>query len=65
MRWNYRLLSDLECSGLFAVALNVGVDGVYLSRSNLDVAFDNDGHQVNPLMAKVTGNVAGVITLLY
>lgn len=64
MRWNYHLLSDREWSGRYAVALNAGVNSVYLSRSNLDVAFDDDGHQVNPLMAQLTGNVAGVIKLL-
>jgi len=36
MHWNYRLLSDREWSGRYAVALNGGVNGVYLSRSNLD-----------------------------
>ena len=64
MRWNYHLLSDREWSGRYAVALNAGVNSVYLSRSNLDVAFDDDGHKVNPLMAQLTGNVAGVIKLL-
>lgn len=63
MRWNYRLLSDREWSGRYAAALNAGVIGVYLSRSNLDVTFDDDGHQVNSLMAQLTGNVAGVIKL--
>lgn len=64
MHWNYCLLSDLEWSGRYAVALNAGVNGVYLLRSNLDVAFDDDGHQVNPLTAQMTGNVSGVIKLL-
>ncbi|MGX5056828.1 DUF2913 family protein [Enterobacter asburiae] len=64
MHWNYRLLSDREWSGRYAVALNGGVNGVYISRSNLDVAFDDDGHQVNPLTARLTGNVTGVIKLL-
>lgn len=64
MHWQYRLLSDREWSGWYAVALNAGVNGIYLSRTNLDVAFDNDGHQVNPLTAQLTGNVAGVIKVL-
>ncbi|MGE9553673.1 DUF2913 family protein [Erwinia amylovora] len=63
MHWNYRLLSDREWSGRYAVALNAGVNGVYLSRSNLDVAFDDNGHQINPLIAQLTGNVAGVVKL--
>lgn len=46
------------------MALNGAVNGVYLSRSNLDVAFDDNGYQVNPLMAQLTGNVGGVMKLL-
>ncbi|EAA8990310.1 DUF2913 family protein [Salmonella enterica] len=66
MSWTYRLLNDREWSGRYAVALNGAVNGVYLSRSNLDVAFDDNGYQVNPnpLMAQLTGNVGGVMKLL-
>ena len=63
MHWNYRLLSDREWSGRNAVALNAGVNGIYLSRANLDVAFDDSGRQINPLTARLTGNVAGVMKL--
>ncbi|HHD7445150.1 TPA: DUF2913 family protein [Citrobacter braakii] len=63
MLWNYRLLSDREWSGRYAVALNAGVNSIYLSRTNLDEAFDDSGQQINPLMARLTGNVAGVIKL--
>jgi len=55
MSWNYRFLSDREWSGRNAVALSAGVNGIYLLRANLDVAFDDSGRQINPL----TGNVAG------
>ncbi|EDQ7969023.1 DUF2913 family protein [Salmonella enterica subsp. enterica serovar Oranienburg] len=64
MSWTYRLLNDREWSGRYAEALNGAVNGVYLSRSNLDVAFDDNGYQVNPLMAQLTGNVGGVMKLL-
>ncbi|EBP3332882.1 DUF2913 family protein [Salmonella enterica] len=64
MHWNYRLLSDREWSGRNAVALSAGVNGIYLSRANLDVAFDDSGRQINPLTARLTGNVAGVMKLL-
>jgi hypothetical protein len=55
MSWNYRLLSDRECSGRYAVALNAGVNGIYLSRTNLDAAFDDDGRQISPLLTRLTG----------
>lgn len=63
MNWNYRLLSDREWSGRNAVALNAGVNGIYLSRTSLDAAFDDDGRQINPLLTRLTGNVGGVVTL--
>lgn len=56
MSWHYRLLSDREWSGRYAVALNAGVNGIYLSRTNLDAAFDDDGRQINPLLTRLTGN---------
>jgi len=64
MLWHYRLLSDREWSGRYAVALNASVNGIYLSRTNLDAAFDDDGRQVKPLIARLTGNVPGVAQLL-
>lgn len=63
MHWRYRLLNDREWSDRYAVALNAGVNGIYLSRANLDVAFDDSGRQINPLMARLTGSVAGVVKL--
>lgn len=63
MYWRYQLLSDREWSGRYAVVLNAGVNGVYFASSSLDIAFDDNGFQVNPLMAKITGNIAGVIKL--
>ncbi|EBA2748713.1 hypothetical protein B6169_24530 [Salmonella enterica] len=52
-----------EWSGRNAVALSACVNGIYLSRANLDVAFDDSGRQINPLTARLTGNVAGVMEL--
>lgn len=63
MHWQYRLLSDREWSGRNAVVLSAGVNGIYLSRANLDVAFDDSGRQINPLTARLTGNVVGVMKL--
>jgi hypothetical protein len=40
MCWNYR----------YAVTLNDSINGIYLSRSSLDAAFDDDGRQINPLI---------------
>ncbi|HED1713894.1 TPA: DUF2913 family protein [Klebsiella variicola subsp. variicola] len=64
MGWDYRVLSDREWSGRYAEVLNPRVNGIYLSRTNIDAAFDNNGQQINPLSARLTGKVEGVATLL-
>jgi hypothetical protein len=64
MCWVYRLFSDREWSGKHASVLNAGVNGIYLSRSSLDAAFDDDGQQVTPVMARLTGRVQELETLL-
>ncbi|EOX8380416.1 DUF2913 family protein [Salmonella enterica] len=63
MHWCYCLLSDREWAGRNAVTLNAGVNGIYLSRTNLDAAFDDSGRQINPLTVRMTGNVEGLIKL--
>ncbi len=44
-------------------ALSTVVNGIYFSRANLDVAFDDSGRQINPLTARLTGNLAGLMKL--
>ncbi|ENO7970120.1 DUF2913 family protein [Salmonella enterica] len=61
MHWQYRLLNDREWSGRNAVALSAGVNGIYLSQANLDSAFNDNGRQINPLMARLTGSIAGMM----
>ncbi len=39
------------------MVLSAGVNGIYLSRTNLDAAFDDDGRQINPLTARLTGGM--------
>lgn len=63
MHWYYRLLSNRERSGRNTMAISAGVNGIYLSRANLYVAFDDSGRQINPLTACLTGNAAEVIKL--
>lgn len=64
MGWAYQLFSDREWSGRHAAVLNAGVNGIYLSRSSLDAAFDDDGQQVAPVRMRLTGRVQGLETLL-
>lgn len=64
MHWNYRLLSDREWSGRYAVTLVLKENTIHLSHGNLDVAFDDDGWQVYPLMARLIGRMADLEGLL-
>lgn len=64
MCWTSRQLSDREWSGRHAAIMNTGVNGIYLSRTSLDAVFDDDGQQLTPVMAQLTGRVQGVETLL-
>ena len=64
MGWVYRLLTDREWSGQHATRLNPGLNGVYVSQTSLPAAFDAEGRQVKPLMARLTGSVAGLEQLL-
>lgn len=64
MHWRYRLLNDREWTGRNAVTLNDGVNYVCISRSGLDQAFDNDGQQIFPLMARLSGQIDGLQALL-
>jgi hypothetical protein len=64
MQWIYRLLTDREWAGRNAVQMNASINAIYLSRSSLYTAFDDDGKQITPLMARVTGSVAGLEKML-
>ena len=64
MQWTYRLLSDLEWSGRHGVPVNPELDCLYLAKSSLDAAFDDDGRLKGELLARITGNIAGLSTLL-
>lgn len=62
--WEYRLLSDKEWAGRHGMTFSTGVNGIYLSRTSLDAAFNDDGGQLTPLMARLTGDIAGFEALL-
>lgn len=45
------------------MAYRAGVDGIYRSRAGPGVAFDCSGRQINPLRARLAGEVAGMMKL--
>lgn len=63
MDWVYRRLNDREWAGRNAVILNSEINCIYLLRSSLEISFDNNGMQIAPLRAKLTGNIPGLETV--
>ena len=53
--WHYRLLSDREWSGRYAVPVKDGINAIYLSRTLLTVSFNDEGIQLHPLPLRLTG----------
>ena len=65
MEWTYNVLSDREWSGRHAVKINSQVNAILLSESSLEAAFGGNGNQqLQPLLAKITGNISGMQQLL-
>jgi hypothetical protein len=62
--WVYQVLSDKEWTGRYALTLNAEVSGVYLSRTSLEVAFNDEGGQIMPVMVRLTGNVSAFETVI-
>ena len=56
-------MRERELFGRYAVTLNAGVNSIYVSRTSLDVAFDDNGGQTAPLTIRLTGNIAGLMKL--
>lgn len=61
--WIYRLMSDREWTGRYAVKLNAGVNGIFALRSSIDNGFDANGRVRYPLVVRITGNVEAVTEL--
>jgi hypothetical protein len=64
MGWQYHLLSDREWSGKRALRVSSDVNAVCVSRLSLETAFDDDGAQLQPLIVRLSGSIAGFHKLL-
>lgn len=62
--FSYQILSDKEWVGRQAVVPDNSRNALYLTRTGLDAAFDNDGDQIIPLWVKISGDVSGFGGLL-
>ncbi|ERK15166.1 MAG: DUF2913 family protein [Pantoea sp.] len=64
MDFTFHHLNDREWSGRNRFSANPVMDAIYLSRSSLDVSFNEDGKQIAPLMVRLTGNTARLENIL-
>lgn len=62
--FSYQILSDKEWIGRRAVIPDNLHNALYLTKSGLDAAFDNEGNQIAPLPVKVSGDISGFGALL-
>lgn len=62
--FSYRILSDKEWIGRYAVIPDNAHNALYLTKAALDAAFDAEGNQIAPLPVKVSGDKTGFGALL-
>lgn len=62
--WVYHVLSDSEWSGRLLTQPSASVNRICLLKSALDVGFNDDGTQVLPVPARISGRVEGLNALL-
>lgn len=62
--WLYHVLIEKEWTGRHAVTMTNGINAICISRTSLDAAFDENGWQIQPLKAKITGEISALNALL-
>lgn len=62
--WVYCFLDEREWCGKNQRRISAAVNGIYLLTSSLDVSFNDDGLQLHPVPARITGETAPLKALL-
>lgn len=62
--WIYHVLNDRDWSGRHRIQQSAFVNSICLLKSALDIAFNDDGKQVLPVPARISGKVDGLNALL-
>lgn len=62
--WVYRVLSDSEWGGRRQIQPSASVNSICLLKSALDIGFSEDGTQVMPVPARISGRADGLNALL-
>ncbi|EAN4380654.1 hypothetical protein DRE45_22235 [Salmonella enterica subsp. enterica] len=63
-QWLYHILSDTEWLRLRRLHINPDICAVYIPKSALEKAFSETGGQIQPVPARITGNVDAFARLL-
>lgn len=56
-QWKYFLLNDKDWSGKNSLPVASSKNGIYLSLSSLNYAFDDQGKLIRNILAKITGDI--------
>ena len=62
--WVYQALSDRDWTGRHRIQTSASVNSICLLKSALDIAFDDEGKQILPVPARISGQVEGLNELL-
>lgn len=62
--WVYHVLDDKQWSGRQQVRPNPGVNSIFVLKSALDVGFNSDGKQLQPVTVRIGGQTEGLNALL-
>jgi len=62
--WVYQVLSDRDWSGRHRILPSASVNSICLLKSALDIAFTQDGEQILPVPARISGQVEALNELL-
>lgn len=62
--WVYQVLSDRDWSGRHRIQPSASVNSICLLKSALDIAFTQDGEQILPVPARISGQVEALNELL-
>lgn len=62
--WVYQVISDKDWSGRHRIQPSASVNSIWLLKSALDIAFSQDGEQILPVPARISGQVEALNELL-
>lgn len=62
--WVYQTLSDRDWSGRYRIQTSASVNSICLLKSALDIAFNEEGKQILPVPARISGQVEALNELL-